>query len=85
MATRLHKPVSRRVSLSGREWIVTLLPATPESRFDAVVFRPRGCRRNGPASYFLPLESAMMVAAERTRLARIREKKRLKKLKKFGL
>lgn len=84
MATKLHKPVARRVEIGGREWIVTLVPATPESRFDALHFRPRGCRKGGPSDYYLPLETARNVAAERTRLARIAEKKRAKKLAKFG-
>lgn len=84
MSTRLHKPVTRRVEIGGREWLVTLIPATPESRFDAVAFRPRGCRKGGPSEYMLPLETARNVAAERTRLARIAERKRLKKLAKFG-
>ncbi len=85
MATKLYKPVSRVVEFSdGKQFIVTLQPATPESRFDALVFRPRGCRKGGPNEYQVPLESARNIAAERTRLARIRERKATRKAARAG-
>ncbi len=80
MATKLYKPVSRVVEFSdGKQFVVTLQPATAESRFDAIIFRPRGCRKGGPNEYQMPLESARNIAAERTRQMRIRERKAARK------
>lgn len=80
--TTLSKPISRQVEITGREFIVSFLPATPECRFDQIAFRRKGKRKGGPSEYLLPLESALNFAAERSYLARIAEKKRLRKLRK---
>ena len=88
MATRLHKVVSRLVEITGQDWIISFLPATPETRYDCIAFRPKGRRRGGPSEYVVPVESARNHAAERTRLARIaqrkRERKEAKKLREFS-
>lgn len=80
--TTLKKPINRQVEISGRDWIISFIPATPEQRFDTIAFRPKGKRFRGPGTYVIPVESARNFAAERCRLARIAEKKRLRKLRK---
>ena len=84
MATALHKPVTRRVEFNGRVWLLTMSPATPERRWDGIAIRPKGTRRGGPSEYLVPVESFLLFAAERTRQVRIRERKALRKAKKFG-
>lgn len=85
MATHLHKPVTRLVEHNGRVWALTLSPATLDRRWDGIAIRPRGTRKGGPSEYLVPVESFLLFAAERTRQARLRERKRLKKLAKFGV
>jgi hypothetical protein len=84
MATPLTKLVYRSLSFGGRDWIVGLVPAIAERRFDSIVIRQKGKRRGGPNEYMVPVESFLLFAAERTRQVRVRERIKARKLKKFG-
>lgn len=80
MCVELTKKLSRAVVIEGRRWIVSLEPATPESRFDSLVFRQARKRRR----ITIPLLSARNHAAMRQIDAEAREKKRARKLRRLG-
>ena len=78
--TRLTKPVRREVSINGRRYIVSMVPATDMDRFDYLDFRQHKKRK----SVRVPIESALLHAASRQLEWDKRERKRLRKLKKAG-
>jgi len=82
--TPLNKRLERQIDLEGKAWIVSLLPADEVNRFDRIAFRPKGCRRGGPAEYWQTLDGAMMTAALRTAEAKRKERQAARKAAKFG-
>jgi hypothetical protein len=76
MATKLTKPMRRRVLIGHREYVVSLFPESEECRFPRIEFREKRARK---VRYWLPLESALNDAARRWADAMKREKARLRK------
>ncbi len=81
MCVELTKPLRRAVEIEGRRWIVSLEPATAESRFPSLRFRQYKKRR----SIAVPLLSARNHAAQRQIEVERAEKKRAKKLRRMGV
>lgn len=76
MATYLTKAVKRRLLIEDREWEVSLLPPDEVYRFARIQFREKRARK---VKYWLPMESARNMAAERWLELANKEKKRLRK------